>query len=43
MRRNEEQAQADNYVAERRFFKLSLYYTFLHFLALLVQHGWGTW
>ena len=43
MRRNEEQAQADNYFAERRFFKLSLYYTFLHFLALLVQHGWGTW
>ena len=41
MRRNEEQAQADNYVAERRFFKLSLYYLFAHFMALLVQHWVG--
>lgn len=43
LRRTEDQAQADNYLAERRFFKLSLYYTFLHFLALMVQHGLGTW
>ena len=44
MRRDEDAAIADNYAVERRFFRLSLYYTFLHFLALLVQHwvsvGW---
>ena len=33
----EEQAQADGYRAEKGFFRLSLYYTFLHFAALLAQ------
>ncbi|MBO9454698.1 heme o synthase [Paracoccus sp. R12_1] len=41
MRRDEDAAIADNYAVERRFFRLSLYYTFLHFLALLVQHWVG--
>lgn len=41
LRRNEAIAEADNYVVERGFFKLSLYYTFAHFLALLVQHWVG--
>ncbi|SIQ65730.1 protoheme IX farnesyltransferase [Paracoccus thiocyanatus] len=43
LRRNEEQAQADGYLVEKRYFRLSLYYTFLHFLALLVQHWVGAW
>ncbi|WP_460274174.1 heme o synthase [Celeribacter sp. ULVN23_4] len=34
-RRDETEAEADNYKAERAFFKLSLVYTFLHFLALM--------
>jgi heme o synthase len=41
MRRDEDAAIADNYAVERRFFRLSLYYTFLHFLALLAQHWVG--
>lgn len=45
-RRNETQAEADNYQAERSFFKLSLAYTFAHFTALMVDsvlmgHGIG--
>ena len=43
MRRTEETAIADDYAVEKSFFKLSLYYTFLHFLALLVQHWVGAW
>ena len=43
MRRDEDAAIADGYAVEKRFFKLSLYYTFLHFLALLVQHWVGAW
>ena len=43
LRRAEAQAQADNYAVERWFFKLSLYYTFLHFAALLAQHAAGAW
>lgn len=43
LRRTEEQAQADHYKTERKFFRLSLYYLFLHFLALLVQHWIGAW
>ena len=43
LRRAEGQAQADNYAVERWFFKLSLYYTFLHFAALLAQHAAGAW
>lgn len=43
LRRDEDAAVADGYAVEKRFFKLSLYYTFLHFLALLVQHWVGAW
>lgn len=43
LRRTEDQAQADQYQVEKRYFRLSLYYTFLHFLALLVQHWLGGW
>lgn len=43
LRRSEDEAQADHYLVEKRYFRLSLYYTFLHFLALLVQNWMGTW
>ncbi|WP_299846217.1 heme o synthase [uncultured Paracoccus sp.] len=43
LRRDEAAAEADHYAVEKRFFKLSLIYLFLHFLALLVQHGMGAW
>ena len=43
LRRNEDVAIADGYLVERRVFKLSLYYLFLHFLALLVQSWMGGW
>jgi protoheme IX farnesyltransferase len=43
LRRDEAAAEADHYAVEKRFFKLSLIYLFLHFLALLVQHGIGAW
>ena len=43
LHRDEDQAQADGYKVEKRYFRLSLYYTFLHFLALLVQHWIGPW
>ena len=43
LRRDDAAAEADTYKVERQFFKLSLYYTFLHFLALLVQHWVGVW
>ena len=36
-RRDDLAAEADNYLAERKFFKLSLYYLFLHFVALLAD------
>ena len=42
--RDEVDAEADNYLAERKFFKLSLYYLFLHFGAILIEaslRGWG--
>ena len=32
-------SQADNYAVERRFFKLSLLYLFLHFGAILAEAG----
>ena len=41
--RGEDEAQADGYKVEKGYFRLSLYYTFLHFLALLVQHWLGGW
>lgn len=37
-RRDEVMAEADNYRAEKDFFRFSLYYLFLHFGALLVDH-----
>ncbi|MTE00894.1 protoheme IX farnesyltransferase [Paracoccus sp. YIM 132242] len=43
LRRSEDAALADGYAVERRVFKLSLYYLFLHFVALLAQNLWGTW
>ena len=46
LRRDEAAAEADNYRAEKRFFRFSLWYLFLEFGALLVQAtpgvpGWG--
>lgn len=40
-KREESDAEADKYASERKFFKLSLYYLFLHFTALLVQKALG--
>jgi len=47
-RRDETQADADGYKTERQVFKLSLYYLFAHFTALLVDatlrtYGMGWW
>ncbi|WP_135506287.1 heme o synthase [Roseovarius aestuariivivens] len=47
-RRDETMAEADKYLAERRFFKASLLYLFAHFgaiaaEALLTSLGWGLW
>jgi len=42
--RNEDDSEADNFAEERKFFRLSLYYLFLHFGAILVEatlRGWG--
>jgi protoheme IX farnesyltransferase len=46
--RDEAAAEVDKYLAERRFFKLSLVYLFAHFAALLVEsalvpYGLGGW
>ena len=46
--RDEEDAEGDNFAVERKFFKLSLLYLFLHFGAILVEaalkpFGWGGW
>ncbi|MEM8731519.1 MAG: protoheme IX farnesyltransferase, partial [Pseudomonadota bacterium] len=38
-RRDEEMAEADNFVVERRFFRVSLIYLFAHFLAILAEAG----
>ena len=43
LRRDEAVAVADGYAVEKRVFKLSLYYLFLHFVALLVQNAMGDW
>jgi len=40
-RRDEDAAEGDNYLAERRFFRVSLYYLFLHFGALLADKALG--
>ena len=47
-RRDEDMAEADNFLVERKFFKLSLLYLFAHFGAILVEAtlsklGWGIW
>ncbi len=42
-RRTEVQAEADAYVVEKRFFRFSLYYLFLHFGALLADAGLRAW
>ncbi len=40
-RRDDASAEADNYAVEKKFFKLSLYYLFLHFTALLADAAIG--
>jgi protoheme IX farnesyltransferase len=48
-RRDEDMSEADNFLVERKFFKLSLLYLFLHFGAILAEAvlrpwglgGWG--
>ena len=47
-RRDEDDAEQDNFQVERRFFKLSLLYLFLHFSAILAEAllkpcGFGGW
>lgn len=46
-RRDEAQSEADGYKVEKGFFKLSLWYLFLHFGAILVEAmlpaTWGLW
>jgi len=47
-RRNEDMAEADKYAVEKRFFKFSLLYLFLHFVVILAEAaltplGWGGW
>lgn len=42
-RRAEALAEADAYVVEKRFFRFSLYYLFLHFGALLADAGLRSW
>lgn len=47
-RRDEDMAEADDYAVERKFFRLSLYYLFAHFVAIaleasLVPFGLGGW
>ena len=46
-RRTEAQAEADGYQVEKSFFRLSLWYLFLHFGAILVEAllpaTWGIW
>jgi len=48
LRRDEDQAEADQYATEKSFFRFSLYYLFLSFGALLVEatlksYGLGGW
>lgn len=46
-RRDEAQSEADDYKVEKSFFKLSLWYLFLHFGAILIEAllpaTWGIW
>ena len=47
-RRDEVDAEADDFKVERSFFKFSLFYLFIHFFAILVEtlltpYGFGGW
>ena len=42
-RRDEDAATADGYAAEKRFFRFSLIYLFVHFVALLAEAGLRVW
>ena len=47
-KRDEEMSEADNFAVERRFFMLSLWYLFAHFVAILIEtilkpYGLGGW
>ncbi len=49
-KRTEKQAEADKYATERKMFRISLYYLFLHFAVLLVEAtaknfglNWAAW
>jgi protoheme IX farnesyltransferase len=45
-RRDEDASEKDNFAEERKFFKLSLAYLFLHFGAILIEAGldrFGVW
>ena len=45
-RRDEDMSEEDNFLAERKFFKLSLLYLFAHFGAILIEAGldkFGVW
>jgi heme o synthase len=42
-KRDEAQSEADGYKVEKRFFRFSLAYLFLHFTALLIEAGLGHW
>ena len=37
--RDEDMSEADNFAVERKFFRLSLWYLFAHFVAILVEAG----
>jgi len=42
-RRDEVAAEADNFAAERKFFRLSLWYLFAHFGAILAEAALASW
>ena len=37
--RDEDMSEADNFAVERKFFRLSLWYLFAHFGAILIEAG----
>lgn len=38
-KRDEDMSEADNFAVERKFFRLSLWYLFAHFVAILIEAG----
>ncbi len=42
-KRDEDDAEGDNYAVERKFFRLSLFYLFLHFGAILIEASLRPW